>query len=170
MDKIQKKIKNALSGDDITNALNGKVKVILYSSLSKYKTMEELLGKYKKVVLLYQSSSNFGHWCCLYEYCGTICFFDSYGIVPDDELNYMSKEMNKKLMQDCRWLTHLLYESCKTVQYNEYPLQQLGPEVNTCGRWCIIRLKYTDISIDNFHKLFTSFKDYKPDYLITLVT
>jgi len=170
MDNIIDKVKTPLTGIDLMNAFNNKVNIFPYSKIHTFNNIDEILGKYKRVILLYQTSLNFGHWCCLYEYCGSICFFDSYGFIPDDELKFTPKDLKKELKQEYRYLTKLLYESGKPIQYNEYKLQIENDNINTCGRWCIIRLKYPKISIDNFYKIFNSFKPIKPDFIISLIT
>jgi hypothetical protein len=107
-----------------------------------FKTINELLGKHKKCVILYLNSVNYGHWTCIYEYNGTIYFFDSYGIKPNGELNWIPNHMNKKLKQDHKHLLKLLYDSKKPIEYNEYPLQKFGQGINTCGKWCVMRYYY----------------------------
>ena len=53
-----------------------------------------------------------------------------------------------------KYLTKLLYKSNKRVEYNEHQFQRRVDGVNTCGRWVINRLKYPEISIKNYNKLF----------------
>ena len=60
-------INKPMSGEDIIIKMNGKVDVYSYFQILDFKNIDELLGKYKKVVLLNHTSSNYGHWCCLYE-------------------------------------------------------------------------------------------------------
>ncbi len=168
MDDIIEKVMTPLSNIDLMNTLNG-IKIITYSNIHKYDNINQLLGKSKKVILLYQTSRNFGHWTCLYENKGQIYFFDSYGFIPDDTLKWTPCDLKKELKQDYRYLTRLLYESHKPVHYNEYRLQKKGDMINTCGRWCVIRLEYPDISVDDFHKIFTSF-NLPPDILVSAIT
>ena len=118
---MNNEIYKSLSGGDILNALDQKCNLVLYSQIHNFNSIEELLGKYKKCVILYHTSENYGHWTALYENKGTIYFFDSYGIIPDNELKFLHKEK---------------------------------PNIATCGRWCINRLQNTDISVDNYYKIF----------------
>jgi hypothetical protein len=170
-------ISKSLSGQDISKSLSGqdildnvKCNLTQYKDVNKYKTIDELLGKYKKCVILYHTSKNYGHWTCLYEYNGTIFFFDSYGFTPDDELKFLHKDLKKELNSNHRYLTKLLYTSNKPVEYNEYQLQERKIGVNCCGRWCIERLKYPEISVDDFYKIFKDASKYiNMDELICLL-
>lgn len=155
----------SLSGQDIVNALDGKCNLVSYPDIKHFKTIDELLGKYKKCVILYLNSANYGHWTCIYEHNGTIYFFDSYGVKPNGQLNWIPNHMNKELKQDHKHLLKLLYDSNKPVEYNEYPLQKLGNGINTCGKWVIFRLKHPFLSVENFKKMFKN-KNKSPDELV----
>ena len=145
-------ISKSLSGIDILSKV--KCNLIQYKDVNKYKSIEELLGPTKKCVILYHTKKDYGHWTCIYEYNGTIFFFDSYGFIPDDELKFLHKDLKAELNSNHRYLTQLLYNSNKPVEYNEYQLQERKKNVNTCGRWCIERLKYPEISVNDFYKIF----------------
>tara|TARA_R110002153_G_scaffold155426_1_gene307450 strand:+ start:177 stop:692 length:516 start_codon:yes stop_codon:yes gene_type:complete len=143
----------SLSGEDILRALDGKCNLIQYKNIQRYKTIDELLGKYNKCVILYNTTENYGHFTCVYKYNGTIYFFDSYGIIPDDELKWQ-KCYGKDCLAPTRYLTKLFYNSKHPIEYNEYPLQEKASGITTCGRWVINRLKYPEISVDDYYKIF----------------
>jgi hypothetical protein len=156
----------SLSGLDILD--NVKCNLIQYKDINQYNSIEDLLGKYKKCVILYHTKKDYGHWTCLYEYNGTIFFFDSYGFIPDDELKFLHKDLKAELNSNHRYLTELLYNSNKPVEYNEYQLQDRKKNVNTCGRWVILRLKYPKISVNDFYDIFKESSKYiNNDELIT---
>ena len=157
---MNKQVEKSLSSDEILKYLNNKCNLVTYSEIVNYKTIEELIGVYKKCVLLYHTSENYGHWCCLYEHDGIIFFFDSYGFIPDDELKFLHKDLKSELNSNHRYLTELLYESNQPIQYNEYQLQSKKTGINTCGRWCLERLKYPEISVDDFYKIFKDASKY----------
>ena len=51
---------------------------------------------------------------------------------------------------------------------NEYQLQDRKKNVNTCGRWVILRLKYPKISVNDFYDIFKESSKYiNNDELIT---
>ena len=148
------KINIPLSGNDIILKLNNKVNVYSYSQIFNFKNINELLGKYKKIVLLYETSKNYGHWCCIYEHKNKIYFFDSYGLKPDEQFNFIQPELKKELYDNHKYLLELLYNSQKEIHYNQYQLQKKLPDIQTCGRWCVLRLKYPSISVNNFYNIF----------------
>ena len=57
-----------LSNYDVQNLLDNDVKVITYDELDRYKTIENLLYPYNKVVILYLATPDYGHWCCIFRY------------------------------------------------------------------------------------------------------
>ena len=92
----------ALSQDDIITLLKGKVKVITYKELSQYKNIEEALKIYGRLVLLFESRNNYGHWTLLHRLKGKkneVEMFDSYGLFPDEELDYIPKDFKKQSTQ-----------------------------------------------------------------------
>jgi hypothetical protein len=167
---MEKQISKSLSGEDILKALDYKCNLVQYKDLENFNSIKELLGQHKKCVLLYHTKRNYGHWTCLYEYDNRIYFFDSYGIIPDNELKFLHPDLKEELNSQHRHLTKLLYNQNKPVEYNEYQLQERKPNIATCGRWVILRLKYPTISVDEFYENFKFSKDYiSNDKLICLL-
>ena len=69
---MEKQISKSLSGEDILKALEYECNLVQYKDLENFNSIEELLGPYKKCVLLYHTKLNYGHWTCLYEVNDTI--------------------------------------------------------------------------------------------------
>lgn len=144
----------ALNGNQILDLLDHKANLVQYREVENYRTIEQLLGPHKKCVLLYHTSEDFGHWVCLYQVGKTIYFFDSYGVMIDDQLKFLPKNLREDMNSSHRYLTNLLYRSKKMIEYNQHELQKHSPLIQTCGRWCVNRLRYPDISIDDYYKMF----------------
>jgi len=159
MDDISK----SLSGTEVLMLLNNKCNLVQYADVHKTKSIDELLGPYKKCVLLYHTSENYGHWCCVYEYNGIIFFFDSYGSIPDTQLNFLPKDLKTELNSNHNYLIRLMYNSGKKVEYNQYQFQSREPSVTTCGRWCVNRLRFPEISINDYHDIFKQSSRYMPN-------
>lgn len=159
----------ALSAKDIIKAFNGKIKIISYIDIHKYKNIEELLKPYGRTMILYtwkfdKDGGEFGHWCCcFYNKDGDIEFFDSFGEFIDETLKQISKSFKEENNEDFKYLTLLLYNSNHKIIYNDKQLQ--NNKSNTCGRWCIYRMLRNDIDIDQFQNLFTD-NTHKNDKLI----
>lgn len=103
--------------------------------------------------LLYEMRPNTGHWCLLHETVntdGTPCIemFDSYGIFPDNELNWVSPSFKIESGQQHTHLLRLLINSDRPIAYNDVCLQ--GKGTSTCGRWCILRYINRSMSNEQF--------------------
>jgi hypothetical protein len=154
-------ISDFVSGNDIKRKLKNSVKVITYKDLLNYPTIESALEPNGRLVILYEQLPNIGHWVCLYwgpsddDEFGTIYFFDSYGIKPDDEQHWIDVEFRQKNWQDRRYLSQLLAETPAEIEYNEYPLQGKGDNIGTCGKWVIARLMMPYMNVQEFGDLWT---------------
>ena len=163
-------ISKSLSGAEILDAMDNKCNLITYSDVHKYNTIEEMLGQYKKCVILYHTSESYGHWVAVYENNNTIFFFDSYGSKPDSQLKFLPAHLKPVLNSQHNYLIRLMYNSGKDVQFNQFQLQKHSPEISSCGRWCINRLRYPEISVTGYHDIFKQSSRYIPnDELICLL-
>ena len=164
---MNEEISKSLSGIEILNLMDNKCNLVQYSDLHNIKSIDELLGPHKKCVLLYHTSANYGHWCCVWEYNNTIFFFDSYGGVVDSQLKFLPRDLKQELNSNHNYLIKLMYDSGKKVEYNQHDLQSRKLGVNTCGRWCVNRLRFPEISIDDYYQLFKDSSKYmKNDEMI----
>jgi len=147
-----------LSGGDIKQFLNNKVKIITYDQLKDYKNIESLLYPFNRVIILYvwKKSENIrhGHWIGLHiNNKNNIEVFDSFGNFVDDFLNKIDVKFKKENSENYRYLTNLLLRYNGTVEYNEKKLQ--NDKSNTCGKWVIYRFLRNDLTLEQFQKLFT---------------
>lgn len=180
MDKIiNKKIidiakRKALSGEDILKLVKGQSNILLYRELYKYDNLEDVLGKYKSCVLLYETTQPlYGHWCVVFQQDrDTIEFMDSYGYLIDTEIsnNFMNKEILKNFYSQGPILRKLIYYSkYKYIVYNNHRLQERKIGVNTCGRWVVCRLLFRDLTLEEFIGFMKSF-NMNLDDLVTIIT
>lgn len=160
---INKLLHTPLSTYEIINKLHGKVNFITYDILKDVKDIEQILKPYNKcLILILTKSPEYGHFVALYSDDKNISFFDSYGMMLDDQLKYVNPIYKKRFNSDFKHLTNLLLKSPKQIHYNEYPMQ--NPDYETCGYWCFVRLKYNDLSIDEFYNVFKNVDD--PDKMV----
>lgn len=119
-----------------------------------YRDLERLIQlPHRPFCLLYEMQPNTGHWCLVHETVntdGTPCIemFDSYGIFPDNELNWVSPSFKIGSGQQHTHLLRLLLNSERPIAYNDVCLQ--GKGTSTCGRWCILRQKKGKMSNEQF--------------------
>lgn len=162
--------KYALSDMDIKR-IAPNCKVIKYDDLYSYRSIDDLLRNTNAVALLYRQASNFGHWCCITrDRYGNVSFFDSYGLMPDDELRW-TFDVNDELGQDVNILSKLLYQHSLnggSVEYNEYQFQKDKDGVNSCGRWTAYRCRLHKFTLPEFQRMFIKYKN--PDAEIVKLT
>lgn len=158
------------------------IKIVSYMELRNYQSINELLYPSGRCMILYEYEDHYGHWTCLFKTKTGVNFFDSYGIEIDSQL----LDIPENYRGDYPHLTYLLYRFKTmnpeaTVDFNEYALQEEEKNINTCGKWCVIRMYLPDISNRVFARLFqpqeivlnAKGKRYKidldPDLLVSLV-
>lgn len=146
-------MQKSLNGNEVTQIVGYPIKIIKYSDIKKHKNIDDLMDGYN-LLILFETENNKGHWCALKKCNNTLYFFDSYGIVPDDELEYTPKQFRIKNNMDKFYLTKLFYDSDYNIDYNNYQLQKFDDNVNTCGRYCGLFLKLKNISNEDFVKCF----------------
>lgn len=173
MDKI---IKNSeeidLSGTDIMRMTDSKTSIMSYEMLKNYNSIDTVLGRYESVVILYETRRNFGHWVVLFKVSETTLeFFDSYGLSVDEELAF-DKGYNKRIHkgQEVPHLSHLLNESNYNVISNKKQLQSNLEDINTCGRYCVLRVILRHITLKEFNDLLINNKHYNPDFWVSALT
>jgi hypothetical protein len=138
LESMKKILEYSLSDSDIRHILGDNCKIVEYNDLDKFESMEDLLpNDTDYVVILIESAPSKGHWCSITKANKRITLFDSYGSKLEDELNFISKAMNRMLGNTKQELENLIksvpddYE----VIYNKTKLQAEKPDISTCGRW-----------------------------------
>lgn len=138
----------ALSDKDVTNLLGGRVNIILYPNLHKYRDIDEVLGPHGACVLLFEAKKGYGHWVCLFKVgLNEIEFFNSYGGYPDDSLKKISCHYARISNQIIPYLSVLLLQSPYELSYNEFQFQKKTDGIRTCGRHCVFRLLNRDLDL-----------------------
>lgn len=172
-------IKNSESIDlnerDIKNICTpNNVKILFYSDLNNYDTIDELFNESDNIVILYRTNGNYGHWVALLNQGNNIIeFFDPYGMSPDYELRYAEESQRLTKMGDKQpHLTYLLSKARddkKRITYNAIKLQEFHKDVNTCGRHVGVRIKLRHIDLHSYQKLLLQ-NNNNPDMTVTYLT
>lgn len=126
---------------------------ILYSDLKNYKSIDQLIGRQKAAIILYQTSSKTdGHYVCVGQRStGQYFFFDSYGLHYGVEKQY-GADYDKNLP---RLLNNLFEKTGQEIEWNTYDFQSKNPQVTTCGRWASLAALWKDLPNKDFVGLFT---------------
>lgn len=154
-------VSKELSGREIQDMIGEDGMVICYPQLYDYDSIEELFhnGELNKIVILYLQEPELGHWVVLTRYKNVLSFFDSYGIMPDNELNWNSKTKNESLDQaEGNYLTKLMHDYHGTVEYNEKRFQEHSRNINTCGRYCVLRALSYRMPLKKFQEILDSIR------------
>jgi hypothetical protein len=147
--------------------------LVLYPDLTKYKTIDQVLGPETACLLLFEAKPNYGHWCCLFRTGNDIEFFNPYGGYPDDSLNYIPLHFREVSNQLVPYLSMLLIESPYNLSYNEHRFQKRSADIKTCGRHCAVRLAFRDLSLAAYSKLISTVGrklHLDPDGVVTVLT
>jgi hypothetical protein len=146
------------SNHDICNALNcGQDKIIKYSELKNYNSLQELLpSPFDYKIILLESNRNTGHWVAILRMNNIIECFNSYGVSIDSEWKYIPDSIERMLGQSTRYLSNLIKKSeGLTVVSNKYKFQSSTNDISTCGRWVILRIETARIgySLQDFVRM-----------------
>tara|TARA_R110000803_G_scaffold96428_4_gene164596 strand:+ start:208 stop:729 length:522 start_codon:yes stop_codon:yes gene_type:complete len=168
MDKVITNLETQdLTGEDLKHICNGLVDIVPYHTLGNYKSIEELMGKYGSVILLYEMRENFGHYVALFMNGNNdLEFFDSYGFKPDEEIKYATYNQSNGVPH----LTQLLKKYNKKIVVNTERLQVFKEHINTCGRWTSLRILLKDKPLREFIELFTKNRQYNGDFWVSALT
>jgi mRNA-degrading endonuclease YafQ of YafQ-DinJ toxin-antitoxin module len=140
----------ALSDSDLMKLVDNKANLVLYPELVDYNNIDDVLGKYRACVLLFEAKPGYGHWVCLFRNGNLIEFFNPYGGYPDDSLDFIPMHFRKVSNQLEPYLSMLLMHSPYELSYNEHAFQHHGKNIKTCGRHCAMRLIFRDLDLDSY--------------------
>ena len=156
----------AINEDDFRKVFGNKCRVIPYEKVSSLGNLNNYFKRKKCVFILYNYAGNYGHWTCLFKSPeGGIEFFDSYGTKPDYELKDFPDDVRIEHGMRCPLLVKKLIQSKQRVHFNNHKLQKSGKGVQTCGRWCIMRVLKSNEPIDKFAASYKG-KKKSPDQLV----
>jgi hypothetical protein len=138
---LKQVVAEPLGDDDIRKFLPSS-KILKYSDLSKYSSLDSLLTKPKDFAfVLYEDSPNQGHWTCISRPNEASAeFFDSYGGSPDSQQKWVPLPDRQKLGEGRPYLSRLLDNCPHEVVYNPVKYQKDGSGINDCGRHCVNRV------------------------------
>ena len=163
-----------LSGGDILDAVDGQTKVIRYSAIHRFRTIEQLLAPFDSAVILYETRKGFGHWTCVFlnRKTGVLEFFDPYGKPIDSQLNFIPKDIKEATHQDYPYLAKLMLASPYKLAYNQEPLQKSKNDINSCGRHVAMRLIMRDLGIKEYLQFLKQQRGgaLNPDGVVSMLT
>lgn len=168
----------ALSNTDIQHILlkvtGMKTNIVTYPELQNVVDITPYFDRLGRLVVFIPISTSFGHWCCItkrengkvYEW------FDPYGVKPDGEKKFISKQTLDRLHEEKPYLTKLLkreQDQGAIIKYNPYHWQSNKANTDDCGRWVCARLIYNKLSLDEINDMIKQ-SGLKPDEWVVNLT
>ena len=167
MDVITKIEEKPLGFDELKRMLGSdlnKTKLINYDELQNVKSLPALFDEKEAVIILLQieapDAPKVGHWIALLDQGDHYEHFDSYGLSADEELALTHEEP---------WLSQLLAKAEKRVTDSGTRFQAVREHVNTCGRWCVARVRMQKLTLDHFKDVIDQSHSV-PDVTVALMT
>ena len=152
--------------------------IIKYSQLKTYESITDLLPEDKSFrIILIEDKLNSGHFVCVMRYGDTIEFFNSYGGKPDADWKFINRMIRVILGENTNELTRLFKDADKKgfqTIHNTVRLQKLSSKIETCGRWCVLRIEmmrlgYTLPQFIEFVKGYAKKLDKPTDYVVSKI-
>lgn len=177
VDEIVERIETPLTDADLERYFgSGKnSEVMKYNELVNYRTIDDLLPlNIDFRIILVEQERNVGHWICVLKYKTIIESFNSYGKDIDKQKDMFGTIKNKLLGQQTDYLTKLVKKSDYKYVINKTPFQSKINGINTCGRWCILRIiamKDLYMDLEAFKKMIIKGCDdlnVEPDALVSI--
>lgn len=140
---LQKIIETPLSNFDIDKYFEPvKTSIVEYSQLQNMNTFP--FDADNKCIIFFASGQNIGHWLCVlnHEEQKLIEWFDSYGLQVGGDVKWLSKQEQKQLNEYSFYAKNIMKNYANNgykTTYNNFDFQSKKPDINTCGRWCVVR-------------------------------
>lgn len=152
---MKKLLEKPMSSSDILKYTGGKTNIYVYSQLYNYNNIDELFDGKNSITILYEILPEVGHWCCINKITDDLIeFFDPYGLFIDQQLRFVKDKAKRTYQMRYPMITRLFDDSRYKLSYNEYAFQKKDTDIGTCGRHCMIRIKYNHIPLEQYKKIF----------------
>ena len=138
-----------------------------YRKLGKYKSIQQLLGQYDGVFILYtEKGTAVGHWVCMFKdaHDPRAChYFDPYGFPPEHDIKLTHN--NDHLLD----LIHKYKMDGYKLILNKHRFQKMSESIEDCGRHCSIRMRFRCLRDKEYEHLINSSK-YNADYTVSMMS
>lgn len=170
MNIINKYMSQTLNQYDLARMLGplkDRVKIMKYDDL-EHVTLENLFNEKTIAVIVFlqihgkdNKVERIGHWIVLLHADDHYEHFDSYGISVEAEVatTHVKKDLIKKLFSSAK---KSFVESKKRLQSHRH-------DMDTCGRWCVARIRLYEHTLPEFYNLIETI-NHVPDVAVTSLT
>ena len=125
-----------------------KLRLVKYSDLDKYKSIDKLLSRKIDGIILFieVNRKNTGHYVGLFRIGNLILYFDPYGFRPDKALSWTPKQTRINLGIDfphLSWLLNKAVDDKYVIEFSTDEYQERkDPSIQTCGRHVLFFYKW----------------------------
>lgn len=145
--------------------LKSKVKIMRYEELAN-KTLQSLFHGYMAIIVFLDIHNEhgvtpIGHWITLIDQDDHYEHFDSYGIGVDEEVAITHEKKDL--------ISNLFKQSNKPLVESQRKLQSNKNDTNTCGRWCIARIRLGNYALPKFYHFIDTIH-HIPDVAVVALT
>ena len=149
------KINEPLSDSKVKDALGEGTRILKYSELKNYKTIDELLPDVNSFfICLLEEELNSGHWVACMRLDSGLYYFNSYAAKYDTDISVIPLCIRRILGEDKREFSRLF--GGKECGWNKTVLQ--GAKSQVCGRYVVLAitmmafLQYSPVEFVEFVK------------------
>lgn len=163
----------ALSDKDIENLcrkIHENANIVFLPTLGNVSSLDEVFKGHNHVIMFVATNGEYsGHWQALFKTKETIYFFDSYGHNFTILLRKVFRNFGRDAYGESFKLGAIIaaseYFKKGKVIMNTKKYQQLGPEINTCGRHvCVCFMVFNQLGEDfDFYKYAKFMNNYKAE-------
>jgi hypothetical protein len=156
---VQKRVLKPMTDKELERYIGPK-KIVKYSDLDDYyNNIYDLLPLAIDFrIILFETDLNSGHWVCVIrnDIKKEMVYFDSYGNQLGSLFVNNSKKSNFDLGNKPNAILALFATRKKYIKLivNRYSFQSITNGAETCGRWCILFIKFNldyDVSLSKFY-------------------
>lgn len=163
----------SLNNEQVASIAGKNITMVPYTDIHYYDRIEDLFAT-DCVLINYLSKKNYGHWVGICIQDSRITFFDSYGKIPDEQLDYIPMKYRIESNQDYPYLVKLMKkwveeDPKRSIHYNNEQFQRYSSKITTCGRWVGFFFRYSDdVTIEQFQKMMNSVKNKETKNMVSL--
>lgn len=159
MSHLKQRMAYELSGFDLQEFVP-ESKVLLHSDIDEYDNIDELFVNRalpNVTFINYEAGSTMtaggqeainGHWSLIIDKGDHIVSFDPYGGSLEKQYSYVKGDFRED-----PHLIDLLLESNLPVDNNTFKFQKQGKGINTCGKHCVLRALFEDLTNSQYKDL-----------------
>jgi len=156
---LQKSAGSSQTATQLNAKLQNHLNMVYYPDLDKVKDIDELFKDESSFLLMYQKSPDFGHWVLISKSKQrplTLEYFDPLGNPPETYVDEFAYDQGAQY-PGSRRLTELMQNSrYRQLLSNGVDLQKDSPDIQTCGKWCLLRHSLLFVPMEKFNTFFES--------------